>query len=172
MGRYLCAERIFLFSLKSLNIGLPISNPMKNTEILTCFQCGTCHASCPSGKYTSLNIRKIVRDSVNKDVSDQPELWMCTTCYNCQERCPRGIKVTDAVLVLRSEAVNKGKILPAHRKVCNFLIKTGQSIPLDDKHLDIRKKLNLRTDEASWKKARKEVRVLLRSTGFEELVKR
>ncbi len=145
---------------------------MKNTDILTCFQCGTCHASCPSGKYTSLNIRKIVRDSIKKDVSDQPELWMCTTCYNCQERCPRGIKVTDAVLTLRSEAVRKGKILPAHRKVCNFLIRTGQSIPLDDKHLDIRKKLNLRTDEASWKKALKEVKVLLRSTGFDGLVKR
>jgi len=145
---------------------------MKNPDILTCFQCGTCHASCPSGKYTSLNIRKIVRDAIKKDVSDQPDLWMCTTCYNCQERCPRGIKVTDTVLDLRSEAVIKGKILPTHRKVCNFLIKTGQSIPLDDKHLDIRKKLSLRTDEASWKQARKEVRVLLRSTGFDGLVKR
>ncbi len=160
------------FSVKTLNIGLPIFNPMKNAEILTCFQCGTCHASCPSGKYTSLNIRKIVRDSVKKDVSDQQDLWMCTTCYNCQERCPRGIKVTDAVLALRSEAVKKGKILPAHRKVCNFLIRTGQSIPLDDKHLDIRKKLKLRTDKASWKKALKDVRALLRSTGFGELIKR
>ncbi len=35
---------------------------MINSDILTCFQCGTCHASCPSGRYTSLNIRKIVRD--------------------------------------------------------------------------------------------------------------
>ncbi len=64
-------------SVKDLNISLFIIHPMKNTEILTCFQCGTCHASCPSGKYTSLNIRKIVRDSIKKDVSDQPELWMC-----------------------------------------------------------------------------------------------
>lgn len=145
---------------------------MKNPEILTCFQCGTCHASCPSGKYTSLNIRKIVRDSARKDVSDQPELWMCTTCYNCQERCPRGIKITDAVLALRSEAVKKGKILPAHWKVCKFLIKTGQSIPLDDKHLEIRKTLGLRTDKTTWKKALKEVDILLRSTGFDELIQR
>jgi heterodisulfide reductase subunit C len=145
---------------------------MKNTEILTCFQCGTCHASCPSGKYTSLNIRKIVRDSVKKDISDQPELWMCTTCYNCQDRCPRGIKVIDAVLALRSEAVKKGKILPAHRKLSNFLIATGQSIPLDDKHMDIRKKLGLRIDEAARKKALKDLKVLLRSTGFSELIKR
>lgn len=161
-----------LISLKSLNIGLPIFNPMKNPDILTCFQCGTCHASCPSGKYTSLNIRRIVRDSVKEDVSDQPELWMCTTCYDCQERCPRGIKVTDAVLTLRSEAVKKGKILPVHRNVCNFLIETGQSIPLNDKHRDMRKKLGLRIDEASRKKAHKEVKALLGSTGFEELIKK
>ncbi len=159
-------------SLKSLNISFPIFNPMKNTEILTCFQCGTCHASCPSGKFTSLNIRKIVRDSVKKDVSDRPELWMCTTCYNCQERCPRGIKVTDAVLTLRSEAVKKGKILPAHRKVCNFLIETGQSIPLDDKHIEIRNKLGLRIDEVARKKALKDVLELIGSTGFGELIKR
>ncbi len=145
---------------------------MKNTEILTCIQCGTCHASCPSGKYTSLNIRKIVRDSEKKDISEQPELWMCTTCYNCQERCPRGIKVTDAVLTLRNEAVKKGKILPAHRKVCDFLIETGQSIPLDDKHMDIRKNLGLGIDETARKKARKDVKILLRSTGFQELIKR
>ncbi len=145
---------------------------MKNPEIVTCFQCGTCHASCPSGKYTSLNIRKIVRDSGKKDVSDRPELWMCTTCYNCQERCPRGIKVTDAVITLRSEAVKKGKILPAHRKVCNFLIETAQSIPLDDKNMGTRKTLGLRIDEAARKKARKDVRALLRSTGFGELIKR
>ena len=143
---------------------------MKNTEILTCLQCGTCHASCPSGKYTSLNVRKIVRDAVNKDVSSEPELWMCTTCFNCQERCPRGIEVTDAALTLRNEAVKKGKILPAHSKVCNFLIRTGQSIPLDDEHRKIRKKIGLGT--ASHKKALKDVKTLLRSTGFDELIRK
>jgi heterodisulfide reductase subunit C len=76
------------------------------------------------------------------------------------------------VLALRSEAVKKGKILPVHRNVCNFLIETGQSIPLDDKHRDMRKKLGLRIDEASRKKALKEVKALLGSTGFEELIKK
>ncbi len=143
---------------------------MKNSDILTCFQCGTCHASCPSGRYTSLNVRKIVRDSIKKDVSSGTELWMCTTCYNCQERCPRGIKVTDAVLTLRSEAVKKGKILPAHRKICDLLIKTGQSIQLDDKNLAVRKKIGL--EIASHARALKEVKALLRSTGFDELIKK
>lgn len=146
---------------------------MKKSDILTCFQCGTCHASCPSGKYTSMNVRKIVRDAIKNDVTDEQELWMCTTCYNCQERCPRGIKVTDAVLMLRSEAVKKGKMLPAHRKVCELLIETGHSIPIDNKHASIRKKIGLGLPETAYKYpgALKEVKTLLKSTRFDELIK-
>jgi heterodisulfide reductase subunit C len=142
-------------------------------KILTCFQCGTCTGSCPSGKYTSLNVRRIIKDSVKKDVSDQPELWMCTTCYNCQERCPRGIDIVDEILLLRSEAVKKGRILPAHRTVCKFLIETGHSVPIDDIHISIRKKIGLELPETVHKypKALTEVKNLLRSTGFDELIK-
>ena len=145
---------------------------MKNSEILTCFQCGTCHASCPSGKYTSLNVRKIIRDSTRKDISGEPELWMCTTCYNCQERCPRGINVTDCVLALRNEAVRKGKILPAHKKVCEFLIETGHAIPLDEKHESIRETIGLGLPETvrKYPKALAEVKTLIKSTKFAELI--
>ncbi len=143
------------------------------SKILTCLQCGTCTASCPSGRYTSLNVRRIVRDSVKRDVSSDPELWMCTTCYNCQERCPRGIKITEAILTLRASAVKKGRILPAHREVCRFLIETGQAIPLDEKHILIREQIGLGLPETVHKYpgALKEVKKLLESTGFDELVK-
>ncbi|VVB87620.1 CoB--CoM heterodisulfide reductase iron-sulfur subunit C [uncultured archaeon] len=146
---------------------------MKNREILACIQCGTCTGSCPSGRYTNLNVRRIVKDSIKKDISSDQELWMCTTCYNCQERCPRGIKITDAILLLRSEAVKKGKILPAHRNVCRFLVETGQAIPLDDKHMEIREKIGMGLPETVCKypEAREEVKKLLKSTGFFELIK-
>ena len=146
---------------------------MKNSEILTCFQCGTCTGSCPSGKYTSLNVRRIIKHSAKKDISDELELWMCTTCYNCQERCPRGIKITDAILTLRSEAVKKGRILPAHREVCRFLIETGHAIPMDDAHRVIREKIGLSPPEtvSKYPEALKDVKTLLKSTGFDELIK-
>ncbi len=146
---------------------------MKSKDTLTCFQCGTCTASCPSGRYTSLNVRRIVKDSIKKDVSDEPELWMCTTCYNCMERCPRGIRITDEILRLRSEAVRKGKILLAHRNVCRYLIETGHAIPLDDAHNAMREKIGLSLPETVHKypKALREVKTLLKSTGFDELIK-
>jgi heterodisulfide reductase subunit C len=151
------------------------SNLKESTEfskILTCFQCGTCTGSCPSGRYTSLNVRRIVRDSIKKDVSGELDLWMCTTCYNCQERCPRGIKITDEILLLRSDAVKKGRILPAHRKVCEFLVETGHAVPIDDAHRAIRKKIGLDAPKTAnrYPKALKEVKTILKSTGFDELI--
>ena len=146
---------------------------MKNTDIYTCLQCGTCTGSCPSGKHTGMNVRRIIKDSLKKDISDLPDLWMCTTCFNCQERCPRGIKVTDAIFSLRAEAVKKGRILPAHRIVCKFLIETGHSVPIDDIHIAIREKIGLGEPENARKypMALKDVRTLLASTGFLELIK-
>ena len=160
-------------SVKVLYTITHIIPAMKNSEILACFQCGTCTASCPSGKYTSLNVRRIVKDSIKKDISDEPELWMCTTCYNCQERCPRGIKVTDAILSLRAGAVKKGKILPAHRAVCKFLVETGHAVPIDKIHMDIREKIGLKEPETvrRYPKALKDVKILLSLTGFNELIK-
>lgn len=146
---------------------------MKSSEILTCFQCGTCTGSCPSGRYTSLNVRRIVRDSLKKDISGELDLWMCTTCYNCQERCPRGIKIADEILLLRSEAVRKGRILPAHRKVCEFLVETGHAVPIDEVHSAMRKKIGLSKPNTVHKypKALREVKALLKSTKFDELIK-
>jgi heterodisulfide reductase subunit C len=117
-------------------------------------------------------VRRIIKDSIKKDISDQLDLWMCTTCYNCQERCPRGIKVTDAILSLRAKAVKNGRILPAHRAVCKFLIEMGHAVPIDDIHITIREKIGLAQPEtvSKYPKALKDVKTLLSSTGFNELI--
>src|SRR5660397_183299 len=125
------------------------------------------YGKLPSGKYTSLNVRRIIKDSIKKDISDQLDLWMCTTCYNCQERCPRGIKVTDAILSLRAQAVKKGSILPAHRAVCKFLIEMGHAVPIDDIHITIREKIGLSEPETvrKYPQALKDVKTCLLYTS-------
>lgn len=98
---------------------------------------------------------------------------MCTTCYNCQERCPRGIKITDAIFSLRAQAVEKGRIQPAHRAVCKFLIETGHSVPIDNIHIIMREEIGLSEPETvrKYPKALKDVKTLLASTGFNGLIK-
>ena len=77
------------------------------------------------------------------------------------------------ILSLRAEAVKKGHILPAHRSVCKLLIETGHAVPIDDIHIIIRQKIGLSELETVYKypKALKDVKTLLESTGFNELIK-
>lgn len=143
-------------------------------SFLTCMQCGTCTGSCPSGRYTSLNTRRIVLSARrNKDVYHDEDLWMCTTCYQCQERCPRGIKIVDGLLTLRTESVHMGLMLPDHRKVAGLVIDKGHAVPINDANREARKELGM--DELpetvhKYPDALDQVKKLLEVTGFVQLV--
>jgi len=143
-------------------------------SIQTCMQCGTCTGGCPSGTYTGLNTRRIVQSARrDKDVLNDDDLWMCTTCYTCQERCPRGIKIVDAILALRTEAVHSGIMLPAHRMVAQVVILKGHAVPINDDTKEQRKQLGLDALPAIVHKfpdSLEQVKKLLASTGFVELI--
>lgn len=142
-------------------------------DVLACMHCGTCTGSCPSGRHTGLNTRRILRDArKNRAVLSDEDLWLCTTCYTCQERCPRGIPITDALIELRRLAVRKGLMLPEHRRVSELVLECGHAVPLDEETKKKREELGLdpipETVQKS-KKALEEVRTLLTTCKFDEL---
>ncbi|MBE0523144.1 MAG: CoB--CoM heterodisulfide reductase subunit C [Methanosarcinales archaeon] len=143
-------------------------------SIQTCMQCGTCTGGCPSGTYTGMNTRRIVQSARrDKDVLNDDDLWMCTTCYACQERCPGGIRIVDAILALRTEAVHNGIMLPAHRKIAQAVISKGHAVPINDNAREQRKQLGLDELPANVHKfpdSLEQVKKLLESTGFVELI--
>lgn len=143
-------------------------------SVLSCIQCGTCTGSCPSGRYTSFNARKLVIDARrDHDVLHDETLWMCTTCYKCQERCPRGIRIVDAILTLRTEAVHKGVMLPEHRTVAAALIRSGHGVPINAEGKKRRMEMGLGELPGTvhkYKDALDEVQSLLKSTGFDRLI--
>ncbi len=114
-------------------------------DVNACMQCGTCTASCLSGRWTALTVRKVMRQAALGDakVLESSDIWMCTTCYNCYDRCPRDLKVTDAIIVLRNLASARGFIHKNHRKVVKILAKTGHAVPINEKVMKIRKELGL-----------------------------
>lgn len=145
-----------------------------SAEALRCMQCGICSSSCPSGRHTSLNIRKLVKIAgKTTDILSNEELWMCTTCYNCQERCPRDIDIVDILLDIRAISVKNGRIHPEHRNICMMLIEHGHAVPINE---EIRKKrTTIGLEEFpetvhKYKDGLKEVKDLLASCGFEELI--
>lgn len=145
-------------------------------DIFKCMQCGVCSGSCPSGRHTSLNIRKLVKKAAKTaDVLRDEELWMCTTCYNCQERCPRNIDIVDAVLTIRTVAAHEGIMHPEHRRVSELLLEHGHAVPIDEDNRD--KRLSLGLNELpetvhKYPEELEEVKVLLESCGFDRLLDR
>lgn len=113
----------------------------KTRELSLCIQCGTCTAACPSGRFTALRVRRLVRQAQEKNKVE--DLWSCTTCYNCQERCPRGIELVETVYALRREAVKRGEILSPHMEVYDCVRMTGHAVPIDDEHKDKRRRVGL-----------------------------
>jgi|SRR5271157_16917 len=117
----------------------------RRTNIWSCIQCGTCTASCESGRWTAFKIRSIIRKVVLGDLSalDDPDIWLCTTCYQCYERCPRDVRPTDVIIELRNYASARGNVSPAHRAVIKNLKETGHGVPINDQVRQQRVELGL-----------------------------
>ena len=117
----------------------------RKSNIFSCIQCGTCSASCESGRWTALKTREIVRKVSMGDLSAiaDPDIWLCTTCYACYIRCPRDVRPTDVIMELRNYAAKAGNIHPVHRKVVEYLKKTGHAVPINDKIKAQRKELGM-----------------------------
>ena len=144
-------------------------------DVLSCMQCGTCTGSCPSGRHTGLNTRRILRDARKNrtEVLSDDTLWLCTTCYTCQERCPRGIPITDALLELRRLAVREGFMLPEHRKVSETVMECGHAVPLDEETKKKREELGLEPIPETVQKypeALEELKTLLKTCKFDKLI--
>ncbi len=141
-----------------------------------CFQCGTCTASCPSGKITAYRTRKLMRMAqlgLKEDIISNDDLWQCTTCYTCEERCPRGVPIVDVVIALRNIAVANGKMHDSHKKTADNLLKYGHTVDCNDKVKDQRTKLGLPQVPPTVlanENAKKDLDTLFQATGFQKLI--
>lgn len=114
-------------------------------KIKACISCGQCSASCPSGSFTALRTRAVIRKAlfgIHKVLED-PDIWLCSTCFNCLEHCPRTIPVTEIILKLRQMAVRQGHLIDPLKGVINNLIHKGHAVPIDPKWSQLRSKLGL-----------------------------
>jgi len=76
-------------------------------EVLTCIQCGTCSASCPTARLMNPSIRKLIKfclEGKKEEALHNETLWLCTSCLLCTVRCPRGIRPKAVVSALKDIA--------------------------------------------------------------------
>jgi len=145
-------------------------------KINLCIQCGTCTASCPSGRRTAFRTRQLIRRALlglREEVLSDKDLWLCTTCYTCLERCPRGVDPTDVILALRTMAAKAEHMLDRHKMVSVFVIKYGHAVPVNEENRKLRVSLGLSEVPPTTHKSKKalnEVQEITKKTGFDKLV--
>ncbi len=104
--------------------------------VKSCFQCGTCTGTCPSGRLTSLRSRTIIRKAIlgmKKEVLSSPALWECMICFKCHEQCPRGVNIPVVMLALRNLAVREGVVPPeGYSKMARSVYESGAVQPPQD----------------------------------------
>lgn len=82
-------------------------------DVLECYQCGTCSASCPALPDMLHGPRRImymIQNGMEEEVLSSPDIWRCVSCYSCMNRCPRGIEITVLFSELRRLAIQKGYV--------------------------------------------------------------
>ena len=104
-------------------------------QLLSCIQCGTCSASCPTAfamDYTPRQLWQMVRLGMREEVLSSRTFWLCTTCKSCQVRCPRGIPITDTMIALKEYAMRVDVNVPEGMKMFGETIATNHNISGDD----------------------------------------
>ena len=144
-------------------------------NIVFCVQCGTCSASCPSGRVTAFRTRQLIRKALMglSEVLKSDELWLCTTCYTCLERCPRKVETVPAIIALRNMAVESGNINPRHRDIAHMFIRYGHAVPINEENVKKRESLGLPAvppTTHSFKQALEELQTLVKKSGFDKKV--
>jgi len=94
-------------------------------KLLSCMQCGTCSATCPTAyamDYTPRQLWQMIRLGLEAEVLTSRTFWLCTVCKSCQVRCPRGIRLTDTMVALKEYAHRQGAEVP------ELLVTLGETV--------------------------------------------
>lgn len=145
-------------------------------DVNMCFQCGTCTAGCPSGRYTSYRVRKLMRMAqlgMKDEIVNSEELWECSTCYTCVERCPRQVPIVDVIVALRNIAVAEGHIYENHKKTATNLYQLGHTVNSNKKIEALRESMGLPKlppTVMANEKAMSDLKTILKAAGFDKIV--
>jgi len=89
--------------------------PQPWEKMLSCIQCGTCSASCPTAyamDHSPRQLWRMVQLGLVEEILTSRTFWLCTVCKSCQVRCPRGIQITDTMVALKEYAHQQAANVP------------------------------------------------------------
>jgi len=115
-------------------------------DILRCYQCGSCVATCPAQKYGgSYSPRKKILSALRgEETVLGKELFRCLTCHSCNERCPQGVNPYDVIVKLKNYAVRTGIVDETYKKASSTVLETGRALPVTERCSSQRAALGLK----------------------------
>jgi len=142
----------------------------------SCYQCGTCVASCPVAQHTGADIyhpRRFIRAILEGQAQvllEQPEIWLCTSCHACLEHCPQRVPVSELISELRNLASTLGHAPKDLAAEVETILSTGWSIPPTPTSNARRQRLGLPPIQSHNNGA--QLKAIAQSTGLLKLLDR
>ena len=103
-------------------------------KLLSCIQCGSCTASCPTADRMLASPRRLsrlIRLGLKDEVLASKAFWLCTACNACTAHCPRGISLLDTMIGLKTYAIARGLDVPEDLELLRSTLKTVRNIAGD-----------------------------------------
>ena len=121
-------------------------------NIMTCIECGACHAVCPVFNTIGGHVFDNafpgpvgVIQSISEGYENSVHLaTVCMSCHQCEQYCPMKIKISDLMLKNRMEIAKEDSTLIAERRLLIFLMKRFATRKDMDKTKDFLNRLELK----------------------------
>ena len=121
-------------------------------NIMTCIECGACHAVCPVFNTIGGHVFDNafpgpvgVIQSISEGYENSSHLaTVCMSCHQCEQYCPMKIKISDLVLRNRIEIAKEDSSLIAERRLFSFLMKRLATRKDMDKTKDFLNRIELK----------------------------
>ncbi len=101
-------------------------------NLLTCWSCGTCAATCLVRRYeTAFNPRLVLHKAglgLREEVLGSAEIWQCSACDVCYPRCPKGIHISEVMKAIRNIAIRAGYQAPGPFAVVDEAVCSGCAV--------------------------------------------
>ncbi len=102
--------------------------------LLSCIQCGSCTAVCPTAgrmRVSPRQLARLVRLGLRDEVLASKSFWLCASCGACVEHCPRGISLLDTMIGLKTYAIAHGLEVPEDLELLRGTLKHVRNISGD-----------------------------------------
>ena len=121
-------------------------------SIMTCIECGACHAVCPVFNIIGGHVYDnafpgpvgVIRSISNGYENAAHLVTTCLSCHQCEQYCPMKIKISDLILRNRMEIAREESSLVAERRLFNFVMKRFETRKDMDKTKDFLNRLELK----------------------------